>query len=297
VIKMLLNDERITNFFQGCAGDSKQTFKEYLISLPKTKDDYNNGFVVDNPNNYILSDIERLLDKSLLNIWAADCLFNRGYFSWGTVTAYYSSFFSVQAINRLNLKFKIYIGKNIKTVIFLDETEKNEKNVIKITKSNQPHENEFEIFKEKCCLNLTAYTKEQRLAFDDYEESKLRNDVNYSLSSIYFDESILEKQIWLDIKEINKKNIFECDDFIYDKYSLAKEIKISMSRIYAIVETLNVLANKCNEYKNYYENNMNNRIIALNEKFIECSDWVKQIFVKILKFKEIELQENEKVIN
>ncbi|NES80102.1 MAG: hypothetical protein F6K10_00470 [Moorea sp. SIO2B7] len=90
---MSLTFEEIAIAFRNCNGDSKSSFKDYLKNLYKSKENYDNGFILSNVNNYILTDIEKLLDKSILNICATDDLIIKGYFSWGFVTSYYANFF------------------------------------------------------------------------------------------------------------------------------------------------------------------------------------------------------------
>jgi hypothetical protein len=88
-----LNFEEIAIAFRNCNGDAKFSFKEYLKTLYKSKDDYERGFIISDANNYILTDIEKLLSKAILNICATDYLIKCGYFSWGFVTSYYANFF------------------------------------------------------------------------------------------------------------------------------------------------------------------------------------------------------------
>ena len=90
---MTLGFEEISIAFRNCNGDAKFSFKEYLKNLYKSKEDYERGFIITDANNYILTDIEKLLSKAILNICATDYLIKKGYFSWGFVTSYYANYF------------------------------------------------------------------------------------------------------------------------------------------------------------------------------------------------------------
>ncbi|MFM8006321.1 MAG: hypothetical protein ACKO86_15570, partial [Dolichospermum sp.] len=102
---MSLTFEEIAIAFNNCNSDAKISFKDYLIKKDKSKGDYEQGFIISNVNNYILTDIEKLLSKAILNICAADNLIKQGYFSWGFVTSYYANFFLIQGLNRTQLNF------------------------------------------------------------------------------------------------------------------------------------------------------------------------------------------------
>ncbi|MBW4557849.1 MAG: hypothetical protein KME59_18300 [Trichormus sp. ATA11-4-KO1] len=110
---MSLNFEEIAIAFTNCNGDAKVSFKDYLINLYKSKEDYETGFIISNVNNYILTDIEKLLSKSVLNICATDYLIKQGYFSWGFVTSYYANFFLVQGLNRTQLSFTTWVARSV----------------------------------------------------------------------------------------------------------------------------------------------------------------------------------------
>jgi hypothetical protein len=90
-----LTFEEIAIAFSNCNSDAKISFKDYLVNLYKSKEDYEKGFIVSDVNNYILTDIEKLVSKAVLNICAADNLIRKGYFSWGFVTSYYANFFLI----------------------------------------------------------------------------------------------------------------------------------------------------------------------------------------------------------
>ncbi|MFN7661339.1 MAG: hypothetical protein ACK5P3_25045, partial [Dolichospermum sp.] len=113
---MSLTFEEIAIAFSNCNSDAKTSFKNYLVNLYKSKEDYEKGFIISNVNNYILTDIEKLLAKAVLNICAADNLIKQGYFSWGFVTSYYANFFLIQGLNRTQLNFTTWVSRSIDCV-------------------------------------------------------------------------------------------------------------------------------------------------------------------------------------
>ena len=58
---MALNFEEIAIAFKSCNSDASFSFKEHLKRLNKQKIDYEHGFTITEANNYILTDIEKLL--------------------------------------------------------------------------------------------------------------------------------------------------------------------------------------------------------------------------------------------
>lgn len=54
---MSLTFEEIAIAFSNCNSDAKTSFKNYLVNLYKSKEDYEKGFIISNVNNYILTDI------------------------------------------------------------------------------------------------------------------------------------------------------------------------------------------------------------------------------------------------
>ncbi len=139
-----MNFEEIAIAFRNCNGDLSETLKDYLLKQNFSPENYESGVTLFNINNYILSDIEKLLSKAIINALCADILLQNGYVSWGFVTSYYSSFFSIQGLNRLQLNFNLWakhsiISQNINYV-------HQELKFLKADQSKGSHENQFHLF-------------------------------------------------------------------------------------------------------------------------------------------------------
>ena len=141
---MALNFEEIAIAFKSCNSDASFSFKEHLKRLNKQKIDYEHGFTITEANNYILTDIEKLLSKAILNICATDYLIKRGYFSWGFVTSYYANFFLIQGLNRTQLSFITFTDRAIDCLC--QNYQETTMSIKSIDKSKDQHRREFNRF-------------------------------------------------------------------------------------------------------------------------------------------------------
>ncbi|BAZ51346.1 hypothetical protein NIES4103_39950 [Nostoc sp. NIES-4103] len=293
---MSLTLEEIAIAFRKCNGDARLSFKEYLTSLYKTKDDYENGFTIFNAHNYILTDIEKLLSKAVLNICSTDHLIKKGYFSWGFVTSYYANFFLIQGLNRTQLSFTTWVHSSVdcQRQNYRDETI----SIKGIVRSTDEHQRQFQRFFEnfKYFRNRQGIDRYWNIGiqpFDLGSEPEIRNKINYEISTDAFYE------LDLDIKEFNKiiqENVYS--PFQQDKekskitnYS-RQNLRLAIARLRMLTFILNIIAIRNIEYQSYYKRNMKNRLKAIQEKYPDVSEWIKSLFEEWLNF-DAELVEKD----
>ncbi|WP_414569574.1 hypothetical protein [Nostoc sp. CCY 9925] len=249
---MSLTFEEIAIAFSNCNGDAKRSFKEYLKELYKSKEDYEKGFIISDANNYILTDIEKLLSKAVLNICSTDHLIKKGYFSWGFVTSYYSNFFLIQGLNRTQLNFTTWVSRSVDC----QEKDYQKKDIyIKgIANSVDEHQRQFKRFFENFSdfRNRRGIDRFWNIGIKSFElgnESEIRNTINYEISPDAFYE------LDLDIQEFNKiiRDNQYCP-FKEDKenskilnYS-RKNLKLAIARLRMLSYVLNVIAIRNIEY-------------------------------------------------
>lgn len=283
--------------FKGCNGEANSTLKSKIITLNITKEELLAGHLISNLNNYILTDVHKLLTKSILNLYSADLNISKGFFNWGFVTSYYSNFYSIQALNRLALNFSIWLDSRVNCEInnaFLKEF------ILKNTSStSNTHENEFVTFFNnynsfKSTKSINRYWTLGLRQFNMGKETSLRNDINYSVSNDYYYELELEfkkfEKIILDNKKDPKTNPQKISDPL--NYSI-KNIELAIARISMVIYTLNYIANKNIEYKSYFLKLISEIKVESNKKYPFVNQWIKNSIDNILIFEEVE--EDDKV--
>lgn len=298
---MSLTFEEIAIAFNNCNSDAKLSFKEHLIRLNKTKEDYEKGFTISNVNNYILTDIEKLLSKAVLNICAADHLIKQGYFSWGFVTSYYANFFLIQGLNRTQLNFTTWVFRSIDCV----EKDYHKKNIEiqGIAKSSDEHQRQFKRFFENFShfrnrKGIDRYWNIGIRAFELGNESEIRNKINYEIRNDAFYELDLDIVEFQKIIKDNQYSPFIKDKEntrIFDNYS-RNNLKLAIARLRMLTYTLNFIAVRNLEYQSYYKRNMKNRLKAIEDKYTDVSEWIKEIFHCWLIF-DSELVEEDMIRN
>jgi len=146
---------------------------------------------------YLLNDIIKLLEKSILNRLSADLLFQKNYWSWGFVTIYYSNFYMAQLLNKIVGKFYLYKAKNFNKLISYDKN-----NSIYIVPQNNngesSHLREFKQLKNNFSYLKTMEDEELELLLNiikvddkdtlfkftidnEIKEAEIRNEINYRL--------------------------------------------------------------------------------------------------------------------
>ncbi len=281
--------------FKGCNGEANSSLKKKIISLNITKEELLAGYLVSNLNNFILTDIHKLLNKSVLNLYAADLNISNGFFNWGFVTSYYSNFFAVQALNRLALNFSIWLDSRVNCELnnaFLKEF------ILKNTSSsNNTHENEFSTFftnynSFKTSKSVNRYWTLGIRQFSMGKETSLRNEINYSVSNDYYYELNIDyrkfEKIKLDNVKDPKTNLPKITDPL--NYS-NKNIELAIARISMIIYILNYIANKNIEYKSYFLKLITEIKVESNKKYPFVNQWIKDNIDAILVFENIEEDE------
>lgn len=296
---MSLTFEEIAIAFSNCNSDAKISFKDYLVNLYKSKEDYEKGFIVSDVNNYILTDIEKLVSKAVLNICAADNLIRKGYFSWGFVTSYYANFFLIQGLNRTQLNFTTWVSRSIDCV----EKDYRNKNlhIIAISNSTDEHQRQFKRFFENFShfRNRKGIDRYWNIGIKPFElgnESERRNKINYEICSDAFYELDLDN---IEFKKIIKDNLYSPfteykeNSRTFDNYS-RRNLKLAIARLRMLTYTLNFIAVRNLEYHSYYQRNMKNRLTAINQKYPDVSVWIKELFQQWLIF-DSEIVDNDDV--
>jgi len=220
---------QITSKFQNYAYNDNKIISQYLVDLKNNNQLDSNNLEI---QAYLLPEILVLLKKAVLNRFSTDLLFQKNYWSWGFVTLYYSNFYLAQALNRLKGNFFLRFNgiKNIQ----LDSIDNQYKLIT--TNSSNTHTKELTKLRENYTFLIT--NDNYRIAIpDDYQvrpffnESKVRNDINYTL--YYYKE--------FDNKFCENINIFQCRED-YSTYNLTfdefKLLQINNSRFDLIFELL-----------------------------------------------------------
>jgi|GEM_PF-3547847 len=287
----MLTPDEISIAFKGCTGDDKITFKDHLVSLNLTSDNLANGIIISHCFNNIFSDIERLLDKAILNICSADYLIRDGFFSWGFVTSYYSNFFAIQALNRLQLNFHVWTDSNI--LCKVKDYVNQELEISKKDKSKNTHEIQFTQFYTNYNLfrNRTSIDRYWNIGIrpsTDGQETVLRNDINYLISKDHYYELNLELSVFKKIIQDNSKSPFTSRPVIVDpkNYSL-NNLQLGAARIRMVTYLLNYIANKNREYKSYYERNMSRRRNNFHSKYPDVNSWLKDLLDEWLVYEDL----------
>ena len=295
---MTLTREEIAIAFRNCNSDTRVSFKEKLKALKKSKEDYENGFLISDLHNYILHDIEKLLSKSLLNICAADYLMKQGYFSWGFVTSYYANFFLVQGLNRTQLNFTTWIDGSVNC-----QREDYLRQIIRIKivdRSTDEHQRQFQRFFD----NFTDFRNRKGIdrywnlglrSFELGSEPKIRNIINYEISSEGFYELDLSKKDFQKIIKDNKISSFDGSQKSTKRTNYARQnLQLALARLRMLTYILNVIAIRNLEYQSYYKRNMNHRLKSIQDKYPDLSQWIEEYF-KTWLFFDSELVEPDEI--
>lgn len=287
---MTLTFEEIAIAFKNCNGNAELSFKEHLISLYKTKGDYKQGFFINNVHNYILTDIEKLLSKAILNICSTDYLIKNGYFSWGFVTSYYANYFLIQGLNRTQLSFITWVESSIDC--FSQNYQEQTLQIKAIAKSADQHQREFKRFFDNFqgFRNRKGIDRYWNIGIQPFElghgnESEIRNKINYEISRDAFYELDLDIQQFKKIIQDNKSSPFDYnqEQAKTTNYS-RRNLKLAIARLRMLTYTLNVIAIRNREYQSYYQRNMKNRLSAIKERYQDVSEWINIHFKNWLIF-------------
>lgn len=276
--------------FQNCNGESSIGFKQYLIT-DEIIELEGEEFETSNCYNYILSDVEKLLTKSILNLLSSDAALQKGLYSWSYVSSYYASHFIFQAINRLHLDFSVYVNSyfNCRYKNYLDQTL-----IIKRgDKSSDTHQREYSQYYQKVA-NMKTIPSPDRYwnlacsAFPNGNEVSLRNDINYVLNKNSYNEFELTN-IELDrmIGELTSDpfNTRMRSGQVADVAHLS--MKYAASRIRSLIFILNKIANGSSIYRSYFQKNIHNRKSKITTFFDDkASEWLVEFLNRILVFNE-----------
>jgi len=283
--------------FNNCNGSSVKSFKEYVADLDLSSENLESGIDINDSSNYILGDIEKLVDKSIINICAADLLLTKGYFNWGYVTSYYSNFFLIQALNRLMLDFTTYNNKTINCTV------KNYSLDLLTLKyannSKGSHESQFQNFYSKYSQfkfkkSIDRYWTLGVQPFKKKPEAFLRNIINYHIEkNIYYELDIKLDRFHKIIKD-NKKYKFDSKKLKISKpenFSIYN-LELALCRLRICLYILNYIANDNSEYKNYYIQRCKKRLKEVNDKYPNLDSQISNLFNQWLCFEDIETEQS-----
>jgi hypothetical protein len=272
---MRLDD--IALFFADCDGDGKffsQHIQDRLSDL-----DLNVPLYFSNVANHILSDIEYLYVKSLINILAADDLARRGFFSWSAISGYYSGFFSVQALNRLHLNFITRIPKLMQCKV--SSIAKKEIVITKRLTKGENHEVEFELFYENVADTRLTRLSERHwnlgLASSDHgRDNSLRNRINYFISEDYYYDLTLSESEFIRIIKDNSHSPYEFRPKVskpanYHLYFIQRAV----SRLNVLSSILRYVAKENSYYKSHLNQRMRIRRDNAFNRFPDISEWLE----------------------
>lgn len=271
--------DEIPIFFNDCSGEG-EFFSSFLRDQTPRPLSPPPSSVLGGVANYILTDVEFLFDKSLINIISAHELAKNGFFSWAAVTSYYSSFFSVQAINRLNVNF---ITRKPRFLLCQATSGIEGGEVIISTPPStlENHKIEFSYFNQ----NVSS------VAFSDLlgnygtlglstsgtsSDSDLRNQINYLIDRAHFYELAIEEATYQAIKGANILSPFQNttnNSLGVNHYNYF--MKRAIARLYGVNYFLSLIADYSRYYRSFYENRMRNRIESMNTRFEPMSNWLK----------------------
>ena len=284
--------------FNDCnAETSGHSFKDYVDAKKQNGLVFSRGVIVDDANNFILYDCEKLLTKAILNSISADLLSCNGLFNWSFVSSYYSSFFAVQALNRLQLNFTGYQYK-----CELINFNRKEINLFENPKSTGSHVEQFELFK----TNAKEFKKNKgdrfwNIGLGNFEEIEgynsepnLRNEINYSISILhkfYYELSISKNDYNKIVRDNLRSPFVERETISLPPNFARRASKIAIARIRVLSSVMNYIANYNSEYKSYFERNMRNRIIPIKERYPFISNWLLNQLEDWLKFHELPIEE------
>ncbi len=267
----------IALFFANCDGN-KKFFSQYLRENFSDVD-FSIPLSLTTVANHILSDIEYLYAKSLINIIAADDLSRRGFFNWSAVSAYYSSFFSAQAINRLHVNFITREPSFLHCNIISVARKEIELHVPATSQEN--HVVEFDLFFEN-----VADERLNRLSDRHWDlglapprhgtDNSLRNSINYRIDTAYYYELTLDNPIFKKIIKDNEVSPYQHRPKVtrpvnYTFYFVQR----GTSRLNVLSSILRYIAQEDPYYRTYFNKRMADRRKSINAKFPNISKWLK----------------------
>lgn len=288
-----MNFEEIAIAFKNCTGHLSVTLKDYLLKQNYSPQAYESGITLYNLNNYILSDTEKLWSKAIINALGADLLLQNGYVSWGLVTSYYASFFSIQALNRLQLNFNLWTQHSIicRNINYVHREVK----FLKVDQSKGSHENQFHLFFENYQVfkNRTGIDRYWNLGLQSSRygfEPGIRNEVNYSLSEKHFNElTISLNEHHRILKQLRKSPFLDGQQSHKTIDNMARNsLMLCLARIRMIAYILNFIANSDYVYKSYFIKNVKSRLDAIDNNYPNRSDWVYELLKDWLCFSPLE---------
>jgi len=292
-----MNLEEMSLAFRGCTGNAPESWKNHLLKANITSDELEAGFTLSEGINYILSDIEKLLSKAILNIASADLALTNGHFSWGFVTSYYSNFYSVQALNRMMLNFSTWTDKGIKCEIKNYITQ--EIGILSANKSTGSHESQFQLFYSNYSYyrNVKSVDRYWNIGVSPFilrPEARLRNELNYSIEPFYYYELELDKNTFEKIIKDNLKSPFTKPNKVTSPVNYGhRNLQLAVSRVRVIAYFLNYLANSSAEYRSYFESRCEKRKKELNDKFPNLSKWIVDLLDVWLKYDDLQLEDDQ----
>lgn len=205
-------------------------FSEYTMSDDRFINDIINEADEYSLNAYLLNDILKLLDKIILNKLSSDLLFQKGYWSWGFVTIYYSNFYMAQLLNRITGnffmykrdKFNKYISYNQDTNLYNVPSQNNGETShlreFKKLKNNFSYIKMWDDEKLQDLLDLVKVENKDLLfkytIDNEIKESEIRNEINYRLKH------------YQEIEYNSRKNIAYAkiyNKIIHDNFCLLKD--------------------------------------------------------------------------
>lgn len=283
--------------FNNCNSSSNKSFKEYIKELELNQSDLETNYEVFDAYNYILGDVEKLIDKTILNVCASNMLLKKGYFNWGFVTSYYANFFIIQALNRLMLNFTTFNNKMINC-----STNNYSNNSLKLkiaNKSKGSHESQFQTFYDNYShfKNQKSINREWNIGIRSFKlkpEAYLRNIINYHIEKNIFYELDIDLTTFNKIIVDNKKYKFDSKKTKINKptnYSIHK-LELALSRLSMAMYILNYIANDNSEYKNYFIVKNKKRLKNIIEKYPDIDDIIKNKLIEWLRFEEIETEQS-----
>lgn len=247
----------IISKFQNYTFNQDKHISSYLTELKNAGTLDENNLLIE---EYLLPEILILTKKSILNRMSADLLFINNYWSWGFVSLYYSNFFSAQALNRLKGNFYTRVSNSMKKIEYAD-------NVYRLLSASggDTHKQEFIKLRENY-LFLMTNNKYKSSIPDDYQnrpfynESKVRNDVNYGLE--HYNE--FEKQITSGFTTNEFLEKYNNNDFEREEFKLLEK---NLSRLKLLIDILNKIKDTNTTFELPYETFINNFKVNSKYKF------------------------------
>ena len=230
----------------------------------------------------ILLEADEYLAKSLYNFCSACALMNRGYLSWGEVTRYYSSFFAIHGLLRIQGKAigtnYVICPKSIRSPASIKEHEYMISSNIINKGIHEDVWNKFhDTYSQNSDIDQTEYASS--IFFSDPQDLLLeverRNTFNYHTFEAYqeiFDSSELNRRDLYDLRSLDPQFFINLSYYVGDRnYGyLAK----SALRMRLLHDLLCSIAEESPVYKPYFLSRHNSRLSFLN-LVLQASDPVE----------------------